>query len=195
MIKNSLKVAVLTFAMLSLNVCVYAADPIDTMIIERNSNCYTLSEHPDLFDGNFENGELVNGSITYVDLTDGTFEFSTPKKRISSDGSFTFEIGYSVTSTKFQASDTRIVISSTAKIVNPLGEDVTGEYPDHRYAIDLIYGGGQSRTFYADGETLNTVQFNVSKDKDYKIRIRNVDYLPAGTNVVGEGNITNYIHP
>ncbi|MFV0499063.1 MAG: hypothetical protein ACK5NF_03410 [Bacilli bacterium] len=41
-------------------------------------------------------------------------------------------------------------------------------YPNHRYAIDLV-GESGSRTFYADGKTLNKVQFNVEKNDEIEL--------------------------
>lgn len=192
MLKNTLKLMVLATCVLVSNSFVYAnSSDIDPTKVGGE---YYEDEQMWLFDGDFKNGELINGKIVYEEQSDGYIEFVVPKEKIDSNGNFTFEILSTVTSTSFGVSDDRIVVSSKAKIINPAGKDVTSDYPDHRYAIDLI-GGDGTRTFYADGVTLNKVQFYVTPGNTYKIRIRNVDYLPAGTNVVGSGSITNYVHP
>ena len=150
---------------------------------------------------------LVNGSLVHINdlpqYTEGIIEIQPPNQyqRVDSDGSFTFDVGYSVTSTKFQVSSTSTTINLRAHIEGPTGDDVTDDYPNHRYQI-IFYKVGSiidpkidDSYFYADGTQNSWTVSGLNTSDTYYFKIINTDYLPNGTTVVGSGSLTNYVHP
>ncbi len=117
-------------------------------------------------------------------------------QKIDSNGNFYFGVTYQVNSNKFkiEEGETSIKITSSAIIENAYGEDVTHKYPGHGYEIRLyennFYKG--SADFTANGDEESKTFSGLSSDDTYYIKIMNSDKLPEGTEVVGQGNISNY---
>ncbi len=145
--------------------------------------------------------EISNYDVTkQVDSesSEDYIKFLDNKERINSDGSFEFDVRFEVTSNKFKIKSgaTSIKISTSAIIENGYGDNVTWNYPNHEYEITL-YGDnwfGKSKTFTANGDNEYVTYSGLDSSKEYYIAIRNLDKLPAGTSVVGNGTISNYIN-
>ena len=149
---------------------------------------------------------LINGSLVPIDelslYNEGTFEIKPSfLQRINSNGTFDFDVGYSVTSTSFKVSATQTTIKVKASIKGPTGNDVTSSYPDHRYQI-IFYKKGSildtkisSSYFYADKTEYSWAVVGLNTSDTYYFVINNTDYLPSGTTVSGSGSLTNYVHP
>ncbi len=149
---------------------------------------------------------LVNGQ--YVDsmkvIPEDEMLITPSKERINSDGTFAFKVSSILKSTKFQIKQgaTSIRITSSAKIYNvPYNNNLTSSYPNHSYEIilykDGLFGGRkvESKKFTADGYSETVTYSGLSSDETYYLKIINNDYLPGGLYVVGNGKITNYVHP
>lgn len=105
-----------------------------------STTIYAISaDNPEYFDGNYSNGELVNGEVVFEEKDSSeSMEIATTKERIDRYGNFTFDIGYSVLSNEFTVSKNNFQIWTNARIENPNGKDVTSKYPGHRYSIELL---------------------------------------------------------
>ncbi len=144
------------------------------------------------------NGKSVNMHMLSEANTEDSIEIMPSKERINADGSFTFDVGYSVLSNEFKIKEgaTSIRITTSAIIENSNGSNVTGSYEDHSYQI-ILYANGYEvgeKSFTANGDTEMATYAGLDSRKTYTIKIINNDYLPAGTTVVGSGTISNYVH-
>lgn len=117
-----------------------------------------------------------------------------PASAMDSDGSFTFDVGYSLTSSNFTITSNSISISLYSVVVlDPYGEVDSSYDGSHRYSIELYQGSTSKgiRTGYVGND--NTFTFkNLDTSKKFHFVIRNTDYLPAGWRVNGSGSISNF---
>ena len=134
-----------------------------------------------------------------ANYTEGIVEIKPSRERINSNGTFTFDVGYSITSTTFKVSSTSTRISLSAVVKNAYGTNVSSSYPNHKYTITLYKSGGWGSvavaTYYANGTSYQFDAVGLSTSDTYYFTIDNNDYLPAGTVVSGSGSISNYVHP
>ena len=132
-------------------------------------------------------------------LSEGVLSITPSSERINSNGSFTFNFGSALISSRFKVNSTSTTISINASIQNPVGSDVTSSYPNHQYQI-ILYKDGVFDTkvdqdfFYADGCTYTFTAIGLDTNATYYFKIINNDYLPAGTTLVGYGSVSSYVH-
>jgi len=155
-----------------------------------------------VFAANYQKEELVCINGKQIDIntySEGQIKIIPSTHRISSTGEFTFDVGYSVRSDKFKVNSTETTFTITAGIEGSTGTNITSQYPNHKYQI-ILYKDNfwntkvDSSYFYADGSQDTWTVINLDKNQKYYFVIYNTDSLPAGTTVVGNGSISNYVH-
>ena len=156
----------------------------------------TANSEPYLFDGDFSNGEQINGNIVYeapLPTAHAEITFAPPSsERISSNGDFHYCIAYSIESGSFTANKTSVKITANAYIGTWTGE-VVSNTTSHKYTFIVsptnLFGSGGGEKQVTTGSA--SASFSVTKGNSYKLVIENNDGLEPGTYVYGDGHISN----
>lgn len=105
----------------------------------------------------------------------------------SVDKKFTFNIRYSVESSKFTINGDRVTITANANVQNDNERELSG-FDGHLYTVSLNGWYSRSLQFSVGKEHTGTIR-DLKKGGSYSVKIINNDYLEYGQNLVGGGKI------
>lgn len=103
------------------------------------------------------------------------------------DKSFTFNIRYSVESSKFTVNGDRVTVTADAHVEDNDGRYL-GNFDGHLYTVSLNGWYSRSLQFSVGKEHTGTIS-GLKNGGKYSVKIINNDYLEYGQNLVGSGTI------
>ena len=103
------------------------------------------------------------------------------------DKEFTFNIRYSVESSKFTINGDRVVVNADAHVEDNAGNYLSG-YKGHLYTVSIKGWYSRSLQFSVGQDQSGTIS-GLWKGGRYSVEIINNDYLEYGKNLVGSGTI------